>query len=423
MRHRDFALFFTGALVSNIGMWMQNVTVPFILYQRTEQAAWLGLGAFLQFIPALLVGGVGGVFADRYPRRRILLVTQSVSMAVAGALWLVVRGGHPAPGLIAGLVAVAGIASGFGIPAWHALIPELVPPGELFEAVALNAAQFNAARAIGFVVGGVTLAVWGPGVAFAANALSYPAVLGALFLIRAGRAVAKRAGDRRSSGFKAGIVHAAGRPGVLLAVGTVAVVAFLGGPVIQLAPLFARRELGAGSSAYGLLAAALGVGATLASLGLSSFGAIVRRSRLAVGAMTTYGAAVILISLTPVYGLGLLAMFAIGVAYLVVTTVLNATVQQRVDRAYRGRVLALFGMAFTGAFPLGSLLQGTLSDLVGVRPVVGSAGLLLVAYAVWLMTRPALLGSLDLEVTGVEPSSEEAAHTAPMGRLAEAKVH
>jgi MFS family permease len=394
MRHRDFALFFAGAFISNTGMWMQNVTVPFVLYQATGKATWVGLGAFLQFIPALLVGGVGGVFADRFPRRRILLVSQSVNMAVALALWAAVAGGQIKPGLVLALVALAGLSSGFGIPAWQSLVPDLVPREHLLNAVALNSAQFNATRAIGFMVGGLTLARYGPEVAFAANGLSYLAVLAALLLVRAGR-TASGPGERVRSSFRLGLTYTRQHTGLLVAVATVGVVAFLGSPVVQLAPVFARDEFHVGEGSYGLLAGALGTGATLGSVLLGAYGDNLRRSRMVVVATTGYGLAVVGMGVTPSYAGGVLAMFLIGLGYLVVVSALNTSVQMAVDDRYRGRVLALYGMAFVGAYPFGSLLQGALADIFGVRPVVAGAGLLLVGYAAWLLARPDVLASFD----------------------------
>jgi MFS family permease len=395
MRHRDFALFFAGALISNTGMWMQNVTVPFVLYQATEQAAWIGLGAFLQFAPALVVGGIGGVYADRFPRRRILLLSQSVNMVVALALWAVAAGGEISPGLVVGLVALGGLASGFGIPAWQSLVPDLVPREHLLNAVALNSAQFNATRAIGFMVGGLTLARYGPEVAFAANGLSYLAVLGALLLVRAGRTAADGPAERVRSSFRLGLSYTRRHTGLLVAVATVGVVAFLGSPVVQLAPVFARDEFHVGEGAYGLLAGALGTGATLGSVLLGAYGDGLRRSRLVVVALAGYGLAVAGMGATPSYAGGLVAMFLIGLGYLVVVSALQTSLQIGVDDRYRGRVVALYGMAFVGAYPLGSLVQGALADVFGVRPVVSAAGLLLIGYAAWLLARPDVLTSFD----------------------------
>ena len=259
LRHRDFALFLTGAFISSTGMWMQNVTVPYVLNEATGSATWVGLAGFAQFIPAMVMGPVGGTFADRYPRRRILLVSQSVAMVIAFTLWLTVRDGQVDPGLMVALVAVGGIASGFGIPAWQSFVPELVPRESLLNAVALNSAQFNASRALGFLVGGISLHAFGPATAFLVNTLSYAAVLGALLVVHAGRAPeAAGAGAAEAGGFRSALTYARGHPGILLTIVTVGVVAFLGSPVVLLAPVFAREVFHVNEAAYGYLAAVSG---------------------------------------------------------------------------------------------------------------------------------------------------------------------
>jgi MFS family permease len=393
-RHRDFALFWVGAFISSVGTWMQAVTVPFILHEATGSAAWVGYGAAAQFLPAMVVGPAGGAAADRYSRRRILLLSQSAAGVFALALWASVRTGRIHPLVIIGLVVGSGFASGYGIPAWQAFVPELVPREALLNAVALNSAQFNASRAVGFMIGGLTLSRFGPGAAFLANGLSYLAVIAAVVAVRAGRP-GHPAGARPAGSFREGLAYVWARPGLRLVIVTVIVVAFLGNPVIQLAPVFARDVYHVGEGAYGLLASALGIGATLGSVILGAYGDQIRRSRLVVVATAAYGGAVIGLGLSPSYAGGVVAMFAVGMGFLVIVSALNTTLQLSVDDRFRGRALALYIMAFTGSYPIGSLLQGALADAVGVRPVVAGAGFAIVAYAAVLAVRPVLTRPLD----------------------------
>src|SRR4051794_34473676 len=141
LRHRDFALFWSGAFVSSIGMWMQNVTVPFLLHEATGSAGWVGFGAFAQFAPALVMSPLGGSLADRLPRRTLLIWSQATSMVMAFALWMSVRGGVIRPGMIVALVAITGVVTGLAIPAWQSFVAELVPRESLLNAVTLNSAQ------------------------------------------------------------------------------------------------------------------------------------------------------------------------------------------------------------------------------------------------------------------------------------------
>jgi predicted MFS family arabinose efflux permease len=304
-------------------------------------------------------------------------------------------------------VGLTGVVTGLAIPAWQSFVAELVPRDALLNAVSLNSAQFNTSRAIGFMLGGLALYSAGPGFSFFVNGLSFLAVLGALAAIRPRRlspAPEYRAVETPAGGaaevaapatFRLGLAYVRERPGLQLAVLTVGIVMFLGGPVIQLAPVFARDTFGVDERAYGFLAGALGVGATAGSVVLGAYGDGIRRSRLIVASIAVYGVAVLGMALTPSYAGGLAAMACIGVAYLAVASVLNTSIQLAVDDRFRGRVLALYVMVFTGAYPLGSLLQGIATDHFGVRAVVGVAGAALLAYAGLLAARPAAIGTLD----------------------------
>jgi predicted MFS family arabinose efflux permease len=394
-------------------MWMQNVTVPFLLHEATGSAGWVGFGAFAQFAPAMVMSPLGGSLADRRSRRTILLWSQALSMVLAFALWLAVRGGEIRPAVIVALVGVTGIVTGLAIPAWQSFVAELVPRDVLLNAVTLNSAQFNASRAVGFMLGGFALYSAGPGFSFFVNGVSFLAVLGVLAAIRPRRLVpAGAAGvavtadgvvvadpsgvvEAVPATFRLGLAYVREHPGLQLAVITVGIVMFLGGPVIQLAPVFARDTFGVDERAYGFLAAALGVGATAGSVVIGAYGDNIRRSRMVIGSIVVYGLAVLGMALTPSYAGGLAAMACIGVAYLAVASVLNTSIQLAVDDRFRGRVLALYVMVFTGAYPLGSLLQGLATDRFGVRAVVSVAGAGLLAYAAVLASRPATVATLD----------------------------
>ncbi len=407
LRHRDFALFWSGALVSSIGMWMQGVTIPFVIHEVTGSATWVGLSAFAQFAPVMVMSPLGGGLADRHARRTILIWNQAALLVLALALWLSVQGGAVRPGLMVILVGLSGIVAGLGIPAWQSFVTELVPRESLLNAVTLNTAQFNVSRAIGFMLGGLALYSVGPGLSFLVNGLSYLAVLAALATIRPRPApssvfiadvqIPELAGPAT---FRLGLAYVRQHPGLQLAVLTCGIVWFLGGPVIQLAPVFARDTFGVDERAYGFLAAALGIGATAGSVLISAYGDGVRRSRLIVNAIVVYGLAVLGMALTPTYAGGLVAMAAIGLGYLAVASALMTSIQLAVDDRFRGRVLALYVMVFTGAYPLGSLLQGIATDHFGVRAVVGTAGAIMLCYAALLASKPAVIAVFDGAVQG-----------------------
>lgn len=418
LRHRDFALFWSGALVSNIGTQMQNITVPWVLYKLTDSEAWLGFAAFCYLAPALLVGPYGGMLADRISRHRVLLVTQVLAGLLAFGLWVSWESGHATPALIITLVAMSGIVFGFGQASWHSFVPSLVPRPELLNAVTLNSAQFNAARAIGPMVAGLTLARFGAGAAFLVNAISYLAVVAALLAIRArdhrsptvaaipaagaGEVEAERLetgtdpGGQPSPGtFSDAVRYTRAHEGIMTALVLLFAVMFLASPTIQLLASFAKTEFSVGEGSYGLLTSALGLGAVFAAVMLGAYGDEIRRSRLVGRAVLCFSFVLGAMALAPNFAAGLAVMFVFGMCYLLVASSLNTTIQLLVEDRYRGRVLALFGMSFAAGMPLGALIQGVLASFFGVRVVVGAAGLLLFGFIV-LLLRGGKLALFDL---------------------------
>jgi MFS family permease len=395
-RSRDFTLFWSGALVSNIGTWMQNVTVPFVLYYRlTHSAAWVGLAAFVQLFPSVLVAPLAGALAERMDRRRVLIVSQVVQGLQPLALRGVWVGGVRSPTVMVVLVGCGGLAFGAVMPSWQAFLTELVPRDDLLNAVTLNSAQFNGARALGPAVGGLVLGRFGPSWAFLFNALSFLAVIAALALIRP-RAVSRQSVRRRVlREFADGIAYARRHGGILVAMAIVMAVFFLGNPVFQLAPVFAKRVYRVGPGLYGLLTAAYGIGAVIGAGILGVLGRRWPRSRLVVSSVLLYAAGLVGFGLARTYAVGWLFLLVTGVAFLGAVATTNTSVQLLVAEEVRGRVLALYMMALTSSYPLGALLQGWLADRIGAPTTVIVAGSLLGVVGLLLLFRPGLAALLD----------------------------
>ncbi|MGK5171592.1 MFS transporter [Geodermatophilus sp. CPCC 205761] len=396
-RHRDYAIFWCGALVSNTGSWLSNLTVPYVLYQLTGSAFWVGLATAAQFAPSLLLGPLGGALADRHDRRRVLLVTQSCMALAALLLWGAWAGGLRDPVLVLALVAVAGSLAGVNMPSWQSFVNDLVPREDLVSAITLNSLQFNAARSLGPGIAGVLLAAFGPAWAFLLNGLSFLFVLGALALVRPIRPRGPRPPrEKVLRSFGAAVRYTRGQPGILVGFVVVVVVALLGNPVFQFTVVFAEDELHVGPVGLGLLNVAFGVGAVLAAPLVSG-----GRSRTSAGTvrwgLLAYGVAVTGFGLAPTFPVALAALVVVGGAFLAIISAVNTSVQMIVADAVRGRVLALRIMVFTGATPLGALLQGWVADVAGPRPTVVAAGVLLVvAFAVLARLRGRLrLARLD----------------------------
>jgi len=394
-RYRNFRVFWFGALLSSTGTWVQWVTVPFVVLQLTGSAAWVGFTGFVQFLPAVIIGPLAGSIADRFHRRSVLLVTQALMAANAFVLWIVWTAGVRSVAVIVGLVAVGGVLAGLNIPSWQAFVSELVPREVLLNAVTLNSTQFNAARAFGPAVGGVVLGVFGPGAAFLVNALSFFAVIVSLLLVRVSRL--PRATDHRGvlRQFFEALRYVRGRPGIAACFLLVLALGALGGPLFQLLAVFAERVFDVGDVAYGLLGAALGIGAVLAAPLIAGPGTGLARSRLTLLATSSYGGALVLFALAPIYALGFVALLICGGAYLAIASTLNTTIQLQVDELMRGKVLAAYLMFLTLAMPVGALIQGTLAEAIGARVTVAGAGALFVAVTLYLALGTGYVSAMD----------------------------
>jgi MFS family permease len=398
LRHRDFRLFWLGALVSNIGTWMQAITVPYVIFQLTHSGAWVGLAAFVGLFPGVLLGPVAGALADRVARRPLLLASQIAQAGLALALWAVWEAGVRSPGALITIVAANGFVFGGTIPAWQAFVASLVPREDLLNAVTLNSGQFNAARAIGPAIGGLTLGAFGPSWAFLLNALSFVAVIAALTAMTARHPAVAPRGEGEGgllSAFGEGVRYTWRHPGILLAIGLVGVVSFVASPMFQLLPIVAKRVFAVGPGWYGLLTGAFGAGAVVGAVVVSVIGGRRRRSQTILAAVVVFAVGLLGLGAAPVYALAVGAVLVMGVGFLASVAVLNTTVQLLVAERLRGRVLAVWATVLTGLLPLGALLQGWLSDAIGIRIVAVLDGLILLATVGVMALRPGLARLLD----------------------------
>ncbi|MBI2168823.1 MAG: MFS transporter [Actinobacteria bacterium] len=396
LHHRDFALFWTGAVLSNTGSWVQRTAVPFVLFEMTGSATWVGFSAFVGLIPAVVMGPLAGSIADRYPRRLVLLVSQSVMAVLAVGLWLVFAAGAESPGVIVVFAAATGIVGGLNIASWQAFVSELVPPETLLNAVTLNSAQFNASSAFGPALAGVILAAWGPSAAFLVNAVSFGFVITALVFIRGARRQAAAAGSGRVlAEFAETARYVRARPGMAVCVKVVVLLGLLGSPVFQLVKVFTDEVFKVGPVAFGFMGASLGIGSVIGTPFVAGPGSGLARGRLTFAGVVAYGSALAAFALAPGYAVGLAALFIAGVAYLPMASALNTTLQLLVEEQRRGKVLALYLMSFTASIPIGALVQGWLADVVGPRPTVAVAGCLFAASGLWLGPVRGLLWRMD----------------------------
>ena len=395
LAYRDYRLFFTGAVVSNIGTWMQNITVPYVLFQLTGSGVWVGLAVVAQILPSILLNPISGSLADRFSHRNQLRLAQLVAgLATFGLAGMWAAGGR-SPVAILVLVAVGGTAMMVVQPAWQSFAADLVPPEHLLNALTLNSAQSNAARAVGPAIGGIILGTLGPGWAFLLNGCSFVVVLTTLALLRPPERHAERAAGRVLDQYREAAAYARRHTGMLTAYALTAVVCGIGYPVFQLAALFASEVYDVGPGWYGALTGAYGVGAVVGALLLGLLGSGRRRSEILRVVLVVNAVALLGMGASTSFWIGAPMLALVGGGSLCVVAIVNTAVQTAAPPAMRGRLLALWVLSYTVSYPLGSLAQGALAEHVGVRPTVTGAGLLTCVAAAVLLTRPAIARTLD----------------------------
>ena len=379
--HRDFRLFWCGQLVSLIGTWMQSVGQSWLVLELTNSPFRLGLIGALQFGPILLFSFVSGAISDRVRKRRLLLGTQTALMVQAFTLAALVWSGHVQFWHVAVLAALYGLATTLDMPSRQAYVAHLVPRGDLMNAIALNSAVFNGARVVGPAVSGLLVARYGTAAAFVMNGLSFIAVIGALAAIRTEGTPSPRRGIGLRAEIAEGVRYAAGTPRVALVMSLLVAVSLFVVNMNVLVPLIARDVLQEGAHGFGLLMAALGLGAVAGSLAVAVLSVGRPPLGLVVGPAVAAAALLLLLSTARQFGPTAAVLMALGFAQIVFMTSCNTTVQIAVPDELRGRVMGLYALVFAGMTPIGALIMGAVAEHWGVSracAVGGGAGLLLI---------------------------------------------
>ncbi len=372
--NRNYRLFWLGQLLSQSGTWMRQTAQGWLVLQLTGSAFALGLVTAMQFIPILLFSLFGGVLADRLPKRRTLLVTQSVMLVQATALAVLTTTGQVRLGHLYVLSAVLGLAMAIDNPTRQAFVSELVGPDDLPNAVALNSTVFNATRIVGPAVAGVLIAAAGVGLPFTVNAVSYLAVLGGLLLMRPGEFFSGRVRARAGvfSEIGEGLRYAVRTPDTALILLLMGVLGIFGYNFSVILPLLARDVLHTGPAGFGTLTSAMGVGSLLAALGLAYHGRASRRTVLAGAA--GFSLLLVAAALSRVWLLTLPLLAALGFCSIVFTATANTRLQLLTPPELRGRVLSIYMLLFAGTTPLGSVIVGILADHQGVARAIVELG-------------------------------------------------
>jgi len=375
LRDRQFGPFFVGNLLSNSGTWFHNIAAAAVIYQATGSSLLVGLVSVLQFVFVIVLAPFAGGLTDRIDRRRLLLGTQVVSLAAAvglavGASRIDITVDPRGVPLVLAATAVLGLSHGLAMPAMSALVANLVRDDQLETAVALNSVTFNLARALGPIAGGVTFTTFGPVTAFAANAGSFVALVVALLVIRPRTGVAD--GTRRRPFTEALRFVWRDRVAFVVLV-TLAAMSFAGDPVNTLTPALADR-FGRGPEAIGQQVSAFGLGSAAVLVVLGRLRTRIGSARAGVLGVAAVGAGMLLVAASPTYVVALVALAVAGAGFLVGVSLLTGVLHRRLDERLRGRVMALWSVAFLGARPVGAAVNGAVADRVGVVPAVVVAG-------------------------------------------------
>jgi predicted MFS family arabinose efflux permease len=393
LRHPNYRYYISGQIVSLVGTWMQSVSQPWLVLLLGGTPLQLATVLGLQYAPSLFLAPLGGVLADRVDKRRALMVVNSVAAAEALALFALTVTGVVEIWHVMLLAFVLGLVNAVEMPVRQAFAAELVPRHELMNAIALNSATFNLARIVGPAVAGLTLALFGPAVNFAINAVSYVAVLLALWRIDPDRLQRGERPDRfgsvRSS-LAEGLRYARRTPSVLWPLVLLAGMAIFGMNFQTLLPLFARDTLGLGAEGYGALFASMGIGSLIGSLTLAFAGSRRPLMRLIMGGAIAFVAFEVALALVrqPVAAFPLI--MALGLSAMLMVNTINVTIQHSVSDELRGRVMSLYVTVFAGSAPIGALFAGLVAQLWGPPAgfLLGAAiASLFVAVVGWQLAR------------------------------------
>jgi MFS family permease len=383
LRHRNFQLFFSGQLISLTGTWMQSVAQAWLVYKMTDSALLLGSVGFASQFPVFLFAPFGGITADRVNRQRLVIATQIASMILAGilaalTLFHLVHVWH-----IFVLAGLLGVVNAFDIPGRQSFLIDMVGKEDLMNAIALNSSMFNGARVIGPAIAGILVAKIGEGWCFAANSISYIAVIVGLLLMRvhcAPRASKHSPIEDIIEGFR-WVNHTKIIRTLLLLIGLVSLV---GLPYTILMPVFADKILHGGARGLGILMGATGVGALFGALTLAAkSGGVKGLGRWVAITCASLGVSLVLFSFSTSFWLSAALLLPAGYSMMLQMACSNTLIQTMVPDQLRGRVMSLYSMMFMGMAPFGAFFGGALAHRIGAPITVAAGGIACVIGAIW----------------------------------------
>lgn len=387
----NYRRYFAGQVISISGNWMQIVAEMWLVVQLTGSGVSVGLTAGLQFLPILLLGAMGGVLADRYDKRRLLMVTQTLMVVPAVTLWALTAAGSIEIWMVYALVLVRGTVLAIDNPTRQSFVMELVGADRVVNAVSLNSVIIHTARILGPMLAGGLIAVAGVSVCFGVNALSFVAMLVALRgmdprLLETPAPVARKPGQVRAA-----VREVMRRPELRVPLAMMVVIGTLSFNFQVLLPLFARFTWHGTAATYALLTSAMGIGSVLGALAAGARGKV--SPALLAGSAALFGTAQLAASLAPSLALQVAVLVPLGAASVTFAAGVNSSLQLAAGDALRGRVMALYSVVFLGSTPIGAPIVGALAEVAGPRAglALGGVAALLTAAGGWLALRRAQL--------------------------------
>ena len=394
LQHRNYRLFFIGQLISLTGTWMQNVAERWLVWQLTNSPFKLGVVTFAAGVPVLLFSLWGGLVADRVPKRRLLMMTQTFMMTLALVLAVDVILGTVQWWHVGILAFLLGTANSFDAPARQAFVVEMVGRNDLMNAIALNSALFNSARIIGPALAGVTLAALGTAWCFALNAVSFLAVLIGLALMHVKPYVGAASTESPFVQIREGVTYIWHHPFVRTLIALVAVSNMFALGYMALLPALAQNVLHVGTVGFGFMTTAIGAGALAGALIIASMGDYQRKGLMLTVGNLLFPVMVIALSLSKSFHLTMGFLVVAGLGFMTQNATANTLVQTTVPDGLRGRVMSVYMMVFQGFFPIGSLIAGAVAEGFGVPVGVAFGGVIALAYGLFLHWRAPQLRAL-----------------------------
>ena len=393
LRYRDYRLIWIGTLFASSGQWIQQVTLGWLVYQMTGSGFLLGAINGARSVPLLFLGPLGGVAADRVDRKKLMLGTQVFLMVTAAMMATVIVTGHLQVWHLFVFTLMTGVAWAFNMPVRQSVVPNLVPPKDLMNALALNSAGFNVTRILGPTLAGVLIAQLGPSENFWLQAAAYLGVTITVMQLTIPPTARASGSDSVMENLKegAGYVwnHATLRTQMTLAL--VPVVVAL--PYVTLLPIFAQDVLGKGAGGFGVLMSAPGIGAVIGTLTIASLGNMKRKGYVLLASIFALGTSLILFSLSRSFALSFVLLIAIGAFQMAYLTTNQTLLQLTIPDELRGRVMGIY-MLNQGLLPLGSLFAGGLADAFGAPAAVMAMGAIVCALSVAFLAQAKSLRAL-----------------------------